>query len=144
MQTFMPLPNYRETACILDNKRLGKQRVEAKQILIALNVDVGPHQGNPQSGWRHHPCLKLWKGFEKELVSYAIAICSEWRSRKFKDILLDQFMETYYQLPDCPVPSFLGNELFHRSHQSNLLRKLPSHYGQYFQITNDLPYYWPL
>jgi hypothetical protein len=33
MQTFLPNPNFTLSARILDNKRLGKQRVEAKQIM---------------------------------------------------------------------------------------------------------------
>ncbi|MFN7881952.1 MAG: pyrimidine dimer DNA glycosylase/endonuclease V, partial [bacterium] len=33
MQTFLPSPSFAESARILDNKRLGKQRVECKQIL---------------------------------------------------------------------------------------------------------------
>jgi uncharacterized protein (DUF2132 family) len=32
MQTFMPYPSFRKSLDCLDNKRLGKQRVEAKQI----------------------------------------------------------------------------------------------------------------
>jgi hypothetical protein len=39
MQTFMTHDNYVDTAKALDNKRLGKQRVEAYQILKALRGD---------------------------------------------------------------------------------------------------------
>jgi hypothetical protein len=37
MQTFMPYSDFEKTARCLDNKRLGKQRVEAWQILNTLN-----------------------------------------------------------------------------------------------------------
>jgi len=33
MQTFLPYPDLRDSVACLDNKRLGKQRVEAMQIL---------------------------------------------------------------------------------------------------------------
>lgn len=33
MQTFLPFPDFARSAKVLDNKRLGKQRIEAKQIL---------------------------------------------------------------------------------------------------------------
>jgi hypothetical protein len=36
MQTFLPLPDFIESAKVLDYKRLGKQRVEAWQILKAI------------------------------------------------------------------------------------------------------------
>jgi hypothetical protein len=41
-------------------------------------------------------------------------------------------------------PPWLGNEDFHRSHRSNLLRKYPEHYRQFWPDEPDnLPYFWP-
>jgi len=51
MQTFLPSPSFKKSAQILDNKRLGKQRLEAKQILqINLYVKEKP---------------KIWEGMNK-------------------------------------------------------------------------------
>lgn len=36
MQTFLPYKSFVKSAACLDMRRLGKQRVEAKQILMAL------------------------------------------------------------------------------------------------------------
>ena len=36
MQTFLPYEDFRESVRSLDDKRLGKQRVEAYQIISAL------------------------------------------------------------------------------------------------------------
>ncbi len=36
MQTFLPYPDFKESFRALDSKRLGKQRVEAFQILNAI------------------------------------------------------------------------------------------------------------
>lgn len=36
MQTFLPYKSFEQSAACLDNKRLGKQRVEVLQILKAL------------------------------------------------------------------------------------------------------------
>lgn len=38
MQTFLPFAEFKETACILDYRRLGKQRVEAKQIIQTIQI----------------------------------------------------------------------------------------------------------
>jgi Pyrimidine dimer DNA glycosylase len=38
MQTFLPYPDFVACARVLDSRRLGKQRVEALQILRALLV----------------------------------------------------------------------------------------------------------
>lgn len=36
MQTFVPFPDFARSAAVLDDKRLGKQRVEVLQIVRAL------------------------------------------------------------------------------------------------------------
>ncbi|NDE17917.1 cytoplasmic protein [bacterium] len=154
MQTFLPLPSFGDSARSLDDRRLGKQRVEAKQVLIALGIDVGEHRGNPQSRWRHHPAVRMWRGFERCLAHYAMSVCEEWRRRGFRDSLLDQFEKASRDilLGYCEVspssafgtPQWLGDDAVHASHRSNLIRKNPEFYGQYgWAEPHDLPYIWP-
>lgn len=47
MQTFLPYPDFAQSAACLDNKRLGKQRVECLQILRALSKGKYTHQCAP-------------------------------------------------------------------------------------------------
>ena len=54
-----------------------------------------------------------------------------------------QVAELTQDLPPGEPPWWLGNEDFHRSHQSNLLRKDPVHYA-IFDVPDDLPYLWPM
>ena len=82
MQTFLPFPDYNKSAKALDYRRLGKQRVECKQILKALDGS---------SGWKSHPAVLMWKGYEYQLCLYAITICEEWVFRGYKDNLLPFF-----------------------------------------------------
>lgn len=134
MQTFLPLSNFRESAKVLDMRRLGKQRVEAYQIMRVLN---GESKGG---GWRNHPAVLMWRDYEPALYEYGRIVCVEWRVRGFKDTLLDKF-------PIEPVvyPSWLGDPDFHRSHQANLVRKFAEHYRQYFpDVDETLPYHWPI
>ena len=49
MQTFLPYASFIKSAQCLDDKRLGKQRVECLQILKAIK-DVN-------YGWRNHPAV---------------------------------------------------------------------------------------
>lgn len=145
MQTFLPLPSYVASAKVLDNKRLGKQRVECKQILRALGVRVGsPHIIG--GGWRNHPAVRMWRRFEDSLCCYAMAMCHEWIDRGFADSLLPQFEQAAAEVRQALYvrPPFLGNDAFHASHRSNLLRKDPVFYGQYgWAEPADLPYVWP-
>jgi len=148
MQTFLPYPSFRESAISLDTKRLGKQRVEAKQILIALGYGVGEHEGNPSSRWRHHPAVRMWKGHEFYLADYSLAICAEWITRGYRDALHDQFHSLWVRLAMAKdtwsKPEWLGMPELHASHRSNLLRKLYSHYSGFgWSEPSDLEYVWP-
>ena len=155
MQTFLPDASFVRCAEILDNKRLGKQRVECKQILLALGVQVGLHMPNPKSRWRNHPAVRMWAGHELQLLNYAICICSEWRRRGFDDSLLMQFgiaefvRRTRYLPADLSaameLPPWIADSRLHASHRSNLLRKDPVHYGKFgWTEPPTIPYHWPV
>ena len=136
MQTFLPYPNFIRSAVVLDRQRLGKQRVEAWQILRALTGLSG--------GWTNHPATRMWRGYENELALYGICMCEEWIDRGYKDSLLPEFQSRFNE-DVCNIPPWIGDTKFHISHRSNLLRKLPSHYKKYWRKTpNDLPYVWPV
>ena len=77
MQTFLPYPNFTETAKCLDWRRLGKQRVEANQI---LNIISGNAKTN---AWRNHPAVKMWNGFQESLKQYRNIIIIEWINRGY-------------------------------------------------------------
>ena len=129
----MPYPDFVKSAKVLDYKRLGKQRVESWQILQALHEQT--------KGWRNHPATRMWRGYEKLLCEYSIAMCDEWISRGYQDTLRERFIAVHSLLPDCGVPEWLGFSEFHKSHQSNLVRKDNIYYT--FDIASDLPYLWP-
>lgn len=130
----------------LDYKRLGKQRVEAWQILNVLRgVD---NNGNPKNhkGWVNHPATKMWEGHIGALAHYGMACCLEWRMRGYKDTMLSRFTEVYVMFTkygdDATPPKFLDD--IKESHQSNLIRKLPEHYQPFWpNVPDDIPYVWP-
>lgn len=143
MQTFLPLTSLESCARVLDRQRLGKQRVEAWQILQTLDPT------NPKRGWRNHPAVKMWAGYEPALALYGMNLCREWMSRGYKDTMLDRFvaaLRSFEAQGNYPrQPSWWGDDDFHASHRANLLRKDPVWYGQ-FGWTEDpsLPYVWPV
>lgn len=150
MQTFLPYPSFIESAKCLDTKRLGKQRVECKQILIALGYGVGEHEGNPNSRWRNHPAVRMWRGYEFYLADYSIAVCNEWAfARGYRDTLRAQFHQLCTRLGMAKdfwrAPEWLGMPELHASHRSNLLRKDAAHYGRFgWQEPANLEYVWPV
>lgn len=140
MQTFLPYRSFTESAKVLDRARLGKQRIEARQLVSACLVG---------SGWSNHPACLMWKGYEKTLCIYGMAICNEWLIRGYTDNQFDWFESVYYHLASREThrpgqPPWLGDDAFHASHRSNLLRKDPIHYGRFDWVEPpDLPYVWP-
>jgi len=147
MQTFLPYADFSMSAKVLDRQRLGKQRVECLQLLKVLKQ--GPTQTDgKKTPWYHHPAAQMWKGYETGLMLYLYEICSEWSRRGYKDTCWVKAIEVGFRPPNTGqpflIPDWIGSESFHKSHQSNLLRKNEEHYGQYFLgVPNDLPYVWP-
>ncbi len=135
MQTFLPLGDFAASARSLDRARLGKQRVECWQILGALTGRT--------RGWANHPCVRMWRGHEAALASYAVAVCDEWIGRGYRDSMRERFVP--YLVADPVMPPWLGDEAFHVSHRSSLVGKDPGHYGPLWPGTPvGLPYVWPV
>ena len=149
MQTFVPYADFENTMRTLDNKRLGKQRVEVIQIVRALTVTG--------YAWSSHPAVLMWKGYEEALGRYGLTACAVWTERGFGDscaatIVADlqavgvRSIRDYAELAaDDALPSWLFDEAVQLSHRSSLLRKDPEHYGPLFPGTpTDLDYFWPV
>lgn len=148
MQTFLPYAGYDASARVLDNKRLGKQRVENLQILNAIL--------NPNYGWQHHPAVKMWREYPQALGLYHCCIVDEWTRRGFSDTTKEKFWRVLYPGDPYPIypdnhfitfarPDWMGDERVHKTHRSNLLRKDPTHYNQFgWTEPSNLCYYWPV
>ena len=132
MQTFLPYPDFKKSLDCLDDKRLGKQRVEAKQIWLAL-------QPESTSRWWNHPAVRMWVDYENALAYYGWLACNEWKSRTYNDSLEPWFFDRFNR--PIVYPPWIGDERFHLSHQSNLMRKDPLYYS--FDVPDNLPYVWP-
>lgn len=132
MQTFLPYPDFKKSAAVLDPRRLGKQRVEAFQIMRALTT--------PTYGWQHHPAVCMWRGYPRALNEYYAAIVEEWIRRGYRNNMPLSLMER-----DSPTayPAWLGTTAFHLSHRAALFHKDPEWYGRYWEALPKMNYVWP-
>lgn len=148
MQTFLPYADFAASAAVLDRARLGKQRVEAIQVVRAITV--------PGYGWRNHPAARMWRGHLEALAAYGLAVVAEWTDRGHADscaatIAADAAVHGVTLIRDQAalaeagaLPPWLGDEALHLSHRSNLVRKDPDFYRPLFPgAPDDLPYVWP-
>lgn len=149
MQTFLPYADFERSARSLDQKRLGKQRVETIQIVRALTWE--------KYGWANHPAALMWKGYEEALGRYGFTCCEVWIELGFGDTCATTIatdlssagithVRTQAELAEAgALPPWLGDEALHLSHRSSLVRKDPDHYRPAFgDVPDDLPYVWPV
>lgn len=156
MQVFLAFADIEKSLSCLDRYRLGKQRVETKQILDIL------YGVNTSSAWVNHPAVKMFEGYGDFLKYYYRCCIDEWVSRGYKNNMAVGW--TTYPVEN---PPWFGEYQFHLSHRSNLLRKayddaagigaggkskkpttelldrLAEAGIMYPDTPKDIPYYWP-
>lgn len=132
MQTFLPYPDYAESARVLDDRRLGNQFYNEGIVLL-------------KGKWPNHPASKMWRGHEWHLGIYLLACATELRRRgrmypKWELVTLQLMLDKPHE-----VPPWLGREDVHSSHRANLLRKDPKWYGQFGWTEEPAEgYVWPV
>ena len=132
MQTFIPYTDFDLCARALDYRRLGKQRVECKQILNAIERGSG--------GWANHPATRMWRGYEPALRQYMRAIILEWVARGYKNNMEIPEPEDY------ELPPWWGNEEIHAAHRAALLEKdFEYYYDKWgWEDEPNIDYVWPV
>lgn len=148
MQTFLPYPSFEDTARCLDNRRLGKQIVEAYQVLKAIT--------DPTYGWQNHPAVNQWRGYSHYLINYLTELNFEYWHRHRKEHKAYAHAIAYYRLfyldkdgypiDNTFLPPWLGYAPYHDSHKSALLAKDYSWYKQFgWQALHrpEINYIWP-
>ena len=130
--------DFEVSATMLDDSRLGKQRLEAKQILDAIH---SIQSGNPKKGWINHPCTKMWSDYVPALKFYANCIIKEWIKRGKQNN-----MQIYKEDSKVVFPWWTSWRRLHHSHRAMLLRKAPLWYTGKFEVDSDhmkFGYIWP-
>ena len=131
MQTFLPYSDYKLSLSVLDYRRAGKQRLEAKQIYDILM--------GKKSKYYNHACIRMWRGYSNALAEYYNVALQEWAKRGYKNIKLKPIEiigKTIY-------PKWLGREDFHSAYRSALLAKKFDFYKQYgWKEKAEINYSW--
>ena len=137
MQTFLPYPDYKKTAEVLDSVRLGNQCW--REVKTLLN-----------GGWMNHPASKMWLEYDCQhsLCEYGMALAGELYNRGYAKSGIKYFNYYYDEAKkyrNVGFPPWIGYEPFHSAHRSNLLRKDWRWYSQFNWLEPpDLPYIWPI
>jgi hypothetical protein len=161
VNTFVLSTNMRESFTLLDNKRLGKQRLEAKQIIELLSEY--DRTGKLEGGFSKHPACKMWVGHTDALKAYFNLCVREWIRRGFKntlelyDVNEDDYSSTpcefdgtttvfMSELNDAEYPLWISFPPLINSHRASLYRKDPVFYAHFRDGLDDYVdrgYLWP-
>lgn len=136
MQTFLPYADFKKSAACLDDKRLNKQILEAKTIYDIVS------ENRTSGGWISHPATRMWRCCPEAIALYLNCCLDEWKNRGRSHSYQKIHIEDESKVN---MPSWLGNEEFHASHRSNLLRKDAYYYENFgWDEGPGLPYIWPV
>jgi len=137
----------------LDYQRLGKQRVEAYQIINILEY-YDEHGEMPKQGWTDHKVTRMWKGHTKALKCYFNHAVKYWIKLGYENNM------NLYENVDCEIiqctfdgrraifekqankdtfPIWFSFPPFHFSHRAALYMKNPQEYS-YLVDDNVKPY----
>jgi hypothetical protein len=150
MQTFLVSSRFRESASLLDSRRLNKQLLEGRQILGTL--------AHISDGWKNHPAIKMWEGHPQMLGLYLTAIKDECVKRSIKTdknwTAISELLKTF-RCSASPPHWWVDMHLLRRiiiTHRANLYLKDPVYYERFKRSVTDYRqhvccercnYFWP-
>lgn len=90
-------------------------------------------------GYCYHPATLMWLAHLDSLKDYFNCVVDAWVERGNVNSMAK------YDIPDGVIkPCWVHDFKFQDSQRSNLAKKLPEHYRQYFPyVRDDIPYFWP-
>ncbi|MCS7133323.1 MAG: pyrimidine dimer DNA glycosylase [Candidatus Caldarchaeum sp.] len=134
MQIFRPYVDWTKSAAVLDDLRLGKQRVEAKQVINAFLRKLGLINDGLK-GWLTHPIVLLYfnggKPYLDDVIGFFNACVMEWKKRGKQNNLslndIKHLIERVEKTSGTPV-----THVHEIEYRRILLMKDPKHYVKVF------------
>lgn len=154
MQTWLPVPNFKDSARSLTGEDLRTQRLQVLQLIEEFHQIPREDTKLPSSYTRGHldedsHVYKMWYGYELQLIEYGVTCCEELAVRMGKsDPIYDKLAMHYdwAETEEAPFskPNWFGDVDFHISHQAALVRINKRHYSQFFKVVDTtVPLVWP-
>ena len=136
MQTFVPYNNFQNIVECLDYRRLGKMRVESRQLYNAI---TGVTINGRLSQWRHHSVALAWKGCEDALMMYSNYCILEWVRRGHNNTM--PIHPIGIDVSTVKLPFWWNGEV-HSVHRAVLLGKNYDWYKQFEWLESPNPNDW--
>lgn len=125
LQTWIPYSNIYPSLSLLTDDQLCKQRVDARIILDTL--------AHKSQTYRHHPAVRMWKGYHEFLKGYLSVALKVWTKRGHSNNMeWPRVMHAKMRMP-----KWWGGQI-HFSHRARLLHGDMYHYAK-TKIGEDVP-----
>lgn len=154
IQTWLPLPSFKESAESLSDEDLFKQVLDGLRVIELLHEIPRNESKLPHEYWAAEPIDPLqpggmWRGCEMQLCEYTLEICEEAsirgrRQHPMMEAIAEHLEWATGEDSYMGKPSWFGNIDFHLSHQSALIRKNPSFYRRKFAADDQMKLMWPV
>lgn len=152
LNTWLPYDNYAESADILTDRHIFMQLQDCTKLLYWL-TEMPLNRRTPSKAQLEHPCVIQWRGYVPSLYDYTLEIMMvayERSSLTNKQEQISEMAENINILDGLvsnmkeETPSWLGNEDYHLSHKSNLIRLSRSAYESIWpDVPDNLELIWP-
>lgn len=145
--TWLPYPDYKESASALDSQTLILQVDHVLAVLDVLHeTSTSTFKGAPDR------LVNMWRGHEPQLCEYGLEILEEAQSRPADIRITKEDQDTLEWHLDCASsgdfslekPKWFGDIDLHNSHKSGLLRLRPEYYRDKFDVSRTLEIVWPV
>jgi hypothetical protein len=152
MQTFLPYADFYKSIQCLSDYRLQRQSFEAG---VVLDHVVGRYASTL---WKRHRVTRMWRGYESALGLYFSLTLLECAVRGFRSMRVAPYdyrsgyttktlhyaCTEFLPIDQIVYPPWLGDEEFHASHRSALLRRCPDmRESMGWTEPDDLEQIWP-
>lgn len=150
MQVFRPYIDHGKSAGFLDDLRLGKQRVETKQVILAILRKLNVLKDG-KTGWLNHPVVVMYfnngRPYLDDLIRYFYSVIDEWERRGFVNNIsigdIEPLLNNVEHEDGTPV-----TEVIAREYRRVLLLKDPCYYinklstDELLELLNTEPVYF--
>jgi len=149
MDTFVPFPNFKDTAKAL------RHDDAINSLRAALKIMEIKHEyGNvdTHATLARHPMVEMWGEAIPHLCEYAFALIEAIPEERTGALNLAKIERAVQFHLSCATsgeyrmdpPRWLGDEMFHAAQRSALMRLRPLHYGAMWPTEDmSIPQYWP-
>lgn len=152
IQTWLPLPDFKDSLAALNPEHLLHQQYHVLELVEYFHQPEDsqlPISYNESDLDDESPIVKMWRGYELQLIEYGLEAADEWDRRRYPSHKMQEKLMVHMEWAatedaEMSKPNWFGDIEFHLGHQGELLRLDYSHYSTVFVRDGQHKLVWPV